>query len=129
MKRKRTPYPGFQIGTALLLVVLTAICLLVFSALSLSSALRDYEYSQKIAAKTNAYYEANSAAYQELKVLVDSGKLGQHSYEIAINDSRKLSVDVQIYEDSYEIIKWKEVSSDTWENDNKVPVLGSGQEE
>ena len=57
MKHKRSLHPGFQIGTSLLLVVLMALCLLVFSALSLSTAIRDYEYSKKLAVKTKEYYE------------------------------------------------------------------------
>lgn len=129
MKHKRSLYPGFQIGTSLLLVVLMALCLLVFSALSLSSATRDYEYSKKLAVKTKEYYEANSKANQELKNLIDNNVQGTHSFEIPMNDTRSLSVSLVIEDDSYHIIKWKEVSSETWENDDKLPVLGSEQEE
>ena len=129
MKSKRSLYPGFQIGTSLLLVVLMALCLLVFSALSLSSAMRDYEYSSKLAVKTKEYYEANSKANQELKNLIDTNVQGTHSFEIPMNDTRSLSVSLVIEDDSYHIIKWKEVSSETWENDDKLPVLGSEQEE
>ena len=129
MKHKRSLYPGFQIGSSLLLVVLMALCLLVFSALSLSSATRDYEYSKKLAVKTKEYYEANSKANQELKNLIDNNVQGTHSFEIPMNDTRSLSVSLVIEDDSYHIIKWKEVSSETWENDDKLPVLGSEQEE
>lgn len=129
MRPKRSHYPGFQIGTALLLVVLTAICLLIVSGLSLSAAIRDYEYSEKAANKTKAYYEANSKANQEIKKLVENEAQGEHSFEIPINESRLLSVTITISDDSYEILKWKEISSDTWENDNRLPVLGSDQEE
>lgn len=129
MKHKRSLYPGFQIGSSLLLVVLMALCLLVFSALSLSSATRDYEYSKKLAVKTKEYYEANSKANQELKNLIDNNVQGTHSFEIPMNDTRSLSVSLVIEDDSYHIIKWKEVSSETWENNDKLPVLGSEQEE
>ena len=129
MKSKRSLYPGFQIGTSLLLVVLMALCLLVFSALSLSSAMRDYEYSSKLAVKTKEYYEANSKANQELKNLMDNNAQGTHTFEIPMNDTRSLSVSLVIEDDSYHIIKWKEVSSETWESDDKLPVLGSEQEE
>ena len=129
MKSKRSLYPGFQIGTSLLLVVLMALCLLVFSALSLSSAMRDYEYSSKLAVKTKEYYEANSKANQELKKLIDNNAQGTHTFEIPMNDTRSLSVSLVIEDDSYHIIKWKEVSSETWESDDKLPVLGSEQEE
>lgn len=129
MKHKRSLHPGFQIGTSLLLLVLMALCLLVFSALSLSSAIRDYEYSKKLAMKTKAYYEADSKANQELKNLIENNVQGTHSFEIPMNDTRSLSVSLVIEDDSYHIIKWKEVSSETWENDDKLPVLGSEQED
>lgn len=129
MKRSFDNYPCFQMGTSLLLVILTTICLIVFSALSLSAALRDLSYSEKIAEKTSTYYDANSKAYQKLKSLVDEGATGVHSYEIEITKDRMLSVTVELTDDSYHIITWKEVSSATWENNDTLPVLGSGQED
>lgn len=129
MKRTIETYPCFQMGTSLLLVILTTICLIVFSALSLSAALRDLSYSEKVAKKTNAYYDANSKAYQKLKSFVDANVSGIHSYEIAITKDRILSVTVELTEDSYHIITWKEISSGTWENNDTLPVLGSEQED
>ncbi len=129
MKRTDNTYPGFQIGSSLLLVILTALCLIVFSALSLSAALRDLSYSEKVAEKTIAYYKADSVANYKLKALVDSGASGTHSYEVPISENRILSVSVEFTDASYHITTWKEISSETWENDNTLPVLGSGQED
>ena len=129
MRQKRSLYPSFQMGTSLLLVVLTSLCLMVFAALSLSAALRDYEYSEKVANKTSAYYEANSKAYQELKSLIESGVSGIHSYEIPVNEQFGLSVTVELTGESYKILEWKEVSSKTWEHDDTLPVLGSDKED
>ena len=129
MKQNRTSYPMFQMGTALLLVVLTSLCLIVFAALSLSSALRDYGYSEKIAEKTKAYYEADSKANLELKALVETGNTGIHTFEVPINETRILSVKVALTEEDYHILEWKEVSSTTWEQDDTLPVLGSDQED
>ena len=125
MKHKRELYPSFQIGTALLLVFLTTLCLMVFAALSLSSALRDYEYSEKIAEKAALFYEADAKANELLKELVTSGELGTHSYSVPINDDRQLSVTVELTEDSYFILEWKEISSKNWEGNTTLPVLGS----
>ena len=129
MKQNRTNYPMFQMGTALLLVVLTSLCLMIFAALSLSSALRDYGYSEKIAEKTKGYYEADSKANLELKTLVETANTGIHTFEVPINDTRSLSVKVELTEEDYHILDWKEVSSTTWEQDDTLPVLGSDQED
>lgn len=65
-KRQKTSYPSVQIGTSLLLVVLIVLCLVTFAVLSLSSALKDYNFSQKNAQKTTEFYEADAAANEKL---------------------------------------------------------------
>lgn len=65
-KEKRQSYPGSQIGTSFLLVVFIILCLVIFATLSLSGALRDQEYSKKAAAKTTAYYAADTKAVHRL---------------------------------------------------------------
>ena len=43
-------------------MVFLILCLVIFATLSLSGALRDYEYSKKAADKTTAYYAADTKA-------------------------------------------------------------------
>ena len=62
MKRRQKSYPAVQFGTSLMLVVFMILCLTAFATLSLSSAMRDYEYSKKAADKTSDYYKADAAA-------------------------------------------------------------------
>lgn len=62
MKKRRKSYPAVQFGTSLMLVVFMILCLTAFATLSLSSAMRDYEYSKKAADKTSDYYKADAAA-------------------------------------------------------------------
>lgn len=50
-------------GYSFLLTIMVILMLVVFSVLSLSTSLRDYKYSQRMAEKTTAYYAANSKAY------------------------------------------------------------------
>lgn len=66
MKRRRKSYPTIQFGTSLMLVVFIILCLTAFATLSLSSAMRDYEYSKKAADKTSAYYKADAKASRRL---------------------------------------------------------------
>ena len=55
---------GFvNIGTASLLVVFLTLCLVSFAMLSLSTAKSDYEFSQKLAQKTTAYYNELSSKH------------------------------------------------------------------
>lgn len=59
-------YPGFQVGTSFLLVIFVIICLVLLGVLSLSGALRDKGYSDRVAEKTQLYYEAVSEAQHKL---------------------------------------------------------------
>lgn len=63
---KEKGYPGFQVGTSFLLVIFVIICLVILGVLSLSGALRDKSYSDKVAEKTGLYYAAVSEAQHKL---------------------------------------------------------------
>lgn len=64
--RQEKSYPGFQVGTSFLLVIFVIICLVLLGVLSLSGALRDKGYSDRVAEKTKAYYGAVSQAQHRL---------------------------------------------------------------
>lgn len=64
---KKTSYPVANIGSVSLLMVFFVLCLVVFSALSLSGALSEYQYSQKIAQHHADYYKASGSASRILK--------------------------------------------------------------
>lgn len=64
---KKTSYPVTNIGSVSLLMVFFVLCLAVFSALSLSGALSEYQYSQKIAQHHADYYKASGDASRILK--------------------------------------------------------------
>ena len=60
MKERRMPFLG--IGAASIVLVLTIVCLSVFSVLTLSSADGDYMLSKKSLKHTTLYYEAENKA-------------------------------------------------------------------
>lgn len=64
MSRKRG-FPGSGLSTLLLVFVI--LCLIIFSVLSLSTAKADLEMSQKVADRTQDYYQAQSKASERLK--------------------------------------------------------------
>lgn len=71
MTPKKKSYPTVQFGTSLMLVVFLILTLTAFATLSLSGALRDYEYSKKAAQKTSAFYHADLLANQKLVHISD----------------------------------------------------------
>lgn len=147
-KKKTASQPGFQIGTSYLLVIFIILCLVTFAALSLSSALRDRSYTQKVADHQTAYAEASSQASRQLAdidqalgqtdpvtslealedVTVSQQEDGlQIDYQIPVTDSQQLEITVIADPDAHtrRVVRWKEAARSGWEEKTTLPVLGS----
>lgn len=87
---KEKNYPGYQVGTSFLLVIFVVMCLVLLGVLSLSGALRDKSYGDRIAEKTGLYYAAVSEAQHKLgeidRALAGTGRQGK-SREEFLNDA------------------------------------------
>ena len=131
IKVKKTSYPPFNMGISLMLVIFIILCMVVFSVLSLSTALKDYNYSKQNADNTTAYYEACNHGEQELLILKENlssyeeGEIVE--YNIPINDNKTLFISVELHpaENTYTIKTWKTISTKTWDGDDSISVLGS----
>ena len=153
MTDKKRSAPAPQFGISLLLVVLIVLCMITFAALSLSSALRDYRYSEKMAARTTDYYDADAKAGQKLVDIDQTLRLAiangadlktalsyvagvsydtdtrTISYQVAINETQALDVELILENNPadstslYSITKWKEVNLTDWSGDTTLPVL------
>jgi hypothetical protein len=111
--------PSFPVGTAFLLTIFATLCLLVFSVLSISSAVAEKRLSDRAAESVFAYYEADSEA-EEIFARLRSGKLpenvteenGQYSYSVAITDTLTLEVTVRWEENgTWTVLRWAPQSS------------------
>ena len=93
MKTKKNSHPPINIGTSFLLVIFIVLCMVIFAALSLSSALKDYEYSKKSAQRTNAYYEACNQAEEIFAQIVQSDSTEEKiEYTVPIDEDEILHV-------------------------------------
>lgn len=101
IKGKKKAYPSVHFGTALMLTVFVILCLTAFATLSLSSAMRDYEYSKKTARHKFDYYkadgEANEILADILVILKDTAKSEPANYmkevTVRLKDIPKLDID------------------------------------
>lgn len=66
MQQNKKDQPLVNIGSASLLVIFLILCLVTFATLTLSSAVSDYRFSQKLAQRKTAYYEASNRASELL---------------------------------------------------------------
>lgn len=144
MNRKKS-FPIINMGTSLLLVVFIVICLIVFATLSLSSSMRDQKYSDSAVLKNENYYKAYSKAQRQLKEIdqaiinhedltsledIEISSNDNHTYlsfKETIDKNQDLSVEIQLTNDQnrYKIIKWQEITSKEWKNDQTLPLLGN----
>lgn len=135
MKVRKTSYPPVNMGISLMLVVFIILCMVVFSVLSLSTAIKDRNYSQKYANNTAEYYEACNQAELELASLSDNLSTYDENelleYNIEVNDDKILHVSVEVHPSTkdYTIKTWKLISTNTWEGDDTISVLGSNKQE
>jgi len=108
MKAKKNLVPSSNIGIASLLVIFLILCLVVFAALSLSTARNDYNHSVNLAEHKTAYYEASNTSEKIVSIIAKEG-----SDKAAINDeleSEGIDVDVSV---SGGVATWSVPVSDT----------------
>lgn len=128
MKSRKFSYPPIHIGTSLLLVILIALCMVVFSVLSLSCALKDSEYSTKNAQRTKEYYEACNQAEVRLSHISSKDFSSKEvlEFSVPINDTEILQVvlkEAPAKSPCYEIISWTKHSTENWTGSSHLPVL------
>lgn len=97
-KGKERDYPGYQVGTSFLLVIFVVMCLVLLGVLSLSGALRDRSYGDRVAEKTTLYYAAVSEAQHRLgeidRVLAAVGSQGK-SAEVYQSDAARAVSEIE----------------------------------
>lgn len=68
---KKHSYSVVNIGSVLLFMTLIVLCLVVFSTLSLSGSVSEYQYSQKLAMHNREYYRVCGQASERLHDIDD----------------------------------------------------------
>ena len=129
MREKKTTYPPINIGTSFMLVIFILLCMVIFAVLSLSSALKDYDYTKQKADRTRAYYEAcNEAEEIYAKIETENHTEDSIEYSVPINENEQLQVTLKRHSDTennYCIQSWLQISTEEWTADHTLPVLGS----
>ena len=129
MKEKKSSYPPINMGTSFMLVIFILLCMVIFAILSLSSALRDYDYSKQKADRIKSYYEACNEA-EEIYANIETEGHTEDSieYSVPINENEHLQVILKRRSDTennYFIHSWLQISTKEWTADPTLPVLGS----
>ena len=119
MMKNNRPSVGLQGGSSLI-VIFGVLCLVVFSVLTLSSALAGNRLETASVNATTAYYEADCKAEEEIARLREEGKSGSYSFEIPVTDTQTLEVELEIDGNSYKIVKYQTKYTASWESDDSL---------
>ena len=135
---------GLNVGSASIIMVFAVLCLTVFSALSLVTAVSEQSTAQRFARATSEYYDADAEAIEvkaSLEEKLDSGESAESaaadcgavysassegtlfSYAVPMEDGiSQLSVVLLYSEGSMENLTWEKTSTSEWTPDTSIQV-------
>jgi hypothetical protein len=131
-------------GVTSIIAILVILVLIVFAALAITTVKADLNLSERTAAATSAYYEADSAAEERFAEVAKAarggagwqGRLGPEysvteedgatvvAYDVPVNDGRALYVRLKVAAGggvSREL--WQARSTDEWKSDNDIQLI------
>ncbi len=134
-----------NVGSSSILLIFVILCLVAFATLSIVSANADAKLSNKVAERTQAYYQAHNQATADVAQLDEAlaqafascgneteyyARVGYHkSFTYPITDMQNLSVKVnilypkQIGDTFYEITAWQVVTAGEVKYENNMIVI------
>jgi Na+-transporting methylmalonyl-CoA/oxaloacetate decarboxylase gamma subunit len=135
---------GTTMGVASIIAILVILVLIVFAALSITTAKADLNLSEKTAEMTTGYYEADSRAEEMLAEVVAAARGGEGwtdrlgaeytvsdedgavsvSYESPLDDNKALFVKLRVTADggvSREL--WQVRSTGEWNENNDIQLI------
>lgn len=118
------------VGISSLLTIFAVLCLTVFALLSLSTVRAGGVLGEDAAASVAAWYAADSLAEETLARLrageapANAVKTGESrwAYTIPVDDARVLSVEVEIRDSGYRILRRQAVPASQWVPEDGLPV-------
>jgi hypothetical protein len=135
---------GTTMGVTSIIAILVILVLIVFAALSITTAKADLNLSERTAAATSEYYVADSAAEERLAEVAEAARGGAGwqdrlgsgysvseeggavmvTYDVPVDDGRAMYVRLKVAADggvSREL--WQVRSTDEWESDNDIQLI------
>ncbi len=151
MAKNNTRPAGIGTGYLSLMMIFVVLCLTTLAALSFSAAESERKYSEKSAAYTKAYYEADTLAkstlaavaetvgsytdYSDFMLLGELDAIGGISYEsrpdgidiswtTAINDRQSIYSEIRITDAGLDITEWRTIQGNVPEEESLGVWLG-----
>lgn len=128
---------GTGIGSTLIVLVFSVLCLSIFALLSLTAAMSDKSMADAAVRTAKGYYDADTLAECILAeileaditpdtvrgVSITTGKeSGTVSFFCIISENKALHVEAAVFEEYYDILKWCVRDIEDWETDKRLNV-------
>ena len=128
-------------GSASIILIFSVLCMTIFALISFKTAISDKSlvdtqeklvldyyatdmYAEQILAKIlNADVIPESVDDVDIIVSSDTDTQGKTvSFVTPMSDKKELSVEVLVYQDFYDVVKWKTQNTDLWVADDTLQV-------
>ena len=125
---------GSVSGAVSLVMIFCVLCLVVFTVLTLSTAVRERNLSELTAARACGYYQADALAVETVAALRRGGEIPPEvritqedgatvaEFSIPASDDQSLEVAVRLTDTDCEILRWQTVYTGSWEIDDTIEV-------
>ena len=125
---------GSVSGAVSLVMIFCVLCLVVFTVLTLSTAVRERQLSELTAERAQGYYQADAQAVETVAALRRGGEVSPKvrytqedsatlaEFSIPAGGDQSLEVAVRLTDTDCEILRWQTVYTGSWELDNTIEV-------
>ena len=125
---------GSVSGAVSLVMIFCVLCLVVFTVLTLSTAVRERHLSELTAERAGAYYQADAKAVEtvaalrrgevspQVRVTPEEDGATLAEFSIPAGGDQSLEVAVRLTDTEYEILRWQTVYTGSWEIDDTIEV-------
>ena len=125
---------GSVSGAVSLVMIFCVLCLVVFTVLTLSTAVRERQLSELTAERARSYYQADAQAVETVEALRRGGEVSPTvrytqedgatlaEFSISAGGDQALEVAVRFTDTDCEILRWQTVYTGSWEVDNTIEV-------
>ena len=130
---------GNGIGSASIILIFAVLCMTIFALISFRTAIADKAMVDTQEQFVKEYYDADARAEQILAKILEADIIPQEingvsitaeqetvSFVCPMSDTKALYVEVAVYENTYDILKWKIQDIGSWVIDDKLPVWTGG---
>ena len=127
---------GSVSGAVSLVMIFCVLCLVVFTVLTLSTAVRERNLSELTAGRAQSYYQADALAVETVASLRRGGEIPPEvqitpedgatlaEFSISAGGDQALEVAVRLTDTDCEILRWQTVYTGSWEIDDSIEVWG-----